>query len=147
MTSFIQFYLPLIMNVAKYFLFAGIPFLICYRLFPHVFSKSKIQSSIAVNKDFLREIRHSLLTTVILAAVVILILKLHCATTPDSTRTYQPTARGGFLLVCYSPWCCMTRISIGCIESFILLRCIGGFIWSITNLSTHRLGPLFRFTF
>ena len=100
MTSFIQFYLPLIMNVAKYFLFAGIPFLICYRLFPHVFSKSKIQSSIALNKDFLREIRHSLLTTVILAAVVMIILK-----TPlrEYTRIYQPMARGGFLLVCYSP--------------------------------------------
>ncbi len=92
MTSFIQFYLPLIMNVAKYFLFAGIPFLICYRLFPHVFSKSKIQSSIAVNKDFLREIRHSLLTTVILAAVVILILK-----TPlrDYTRLYTDLSTYG----------------------------------------------------
>lgn len=66
---------PLVMNIAKYFLLAGIPFLIFYRLFPHFFSNNKIQSRLAGNKDFLREIRHSLLTTIILAAVAMLVLR------------------------------------------------------------------------
>jgi Delta7-sterol 5-desaturase len=70
-----SYILPLVMNVVRYFLFAGIPFLIFYILFPNVFTRNKIQARIAKRKDFIREIRHSLQTTFILAGVGILLLK------------------------------------------------------------------------
>lgn len=73
-------------NITRYFLFAGIPFLICYILFPKVFSKSKIQERLARKKDFIREILHSLQTNVILAGIAILILK---SPLRDYTQVYD----------------------------------------------------------
>ena len=67
--------IPLIANLLRYFLLAGIPFLIFYKLFPAVFSKNKIQAQLAKQKDFIREILHSIQTSVIIAAVAILIIK------------------------------------------------------------------------
>lgn len=70
-----QYMLPVIIQTARYFLFAGIPFLIFYILFPNVFSKNKIQSRMAKGRDFKREILQSLQTILIFAGVGILILK------------------------------------------------------------------------
>jgi len=82
MADSIEYLIPLIINVARYFLLAGIPFLIFYILFPQVFSKSKIQARLAKRKDFWREIGHSLQTNLILAGIGLLILK-----TPLSSYT------------------------------------------------------------
>lgn len=61
-------------TIIRYFLSAGIPFLIFYILFPNSFVKNKIQSKIAKNKDFLREIAHSMQTSLIIAGVALLFL-------------------------------------------------------------------------
>lgn len=61
-------------NLLRYFLIAGIPFLILYKLFPNNFIANKIQSRSAKNKDFLREIGNSMLTTLIIVAVAFFIL-------------------------------------------------------------------------
>ena len=70
-----QYFLPIIVNILRYFLLAGIPFVIFYLLFPEKFSKNKIQTRFAKRKDFIREILHSMQTTLILAGVGILILR------------------------------------------------------------------------
>jgi len=66
---------PLILNISKYFLVAGIPFLIFYLLFPRTFKVNKIQSRKAKAKDFYREITHSLQATLVFVGVIMLILK------------------------------------------------------------------------
>jgi len=66
-------YLPILtVSALRYFVLAGIPFLIFYILFPRKFSKNKIQARFAKNKDFTREILHSVQTTLIIAGVIIL---------------------------------------------------------------------------
>ena len=65
---------PLLINIIRYFLLAGIPFLIFYTFFPELFSKNKIQVRWAKSKDYIREIFHSIQTSVILGAVGLLIL-------------------------------------------------------------------------
>ena len=67
--------IPWVINVVRYFLLAGIPFLIFYILFPDFFKRNKIQRKIAKNKDFIREIMHSMQTTFIIAGIGLLILK------------------------------------------------------------------------
>ncbi|MFK7773478.1 MAG: sterol desaturase family protein [Saprospiraceae bacterium] len=75
MENNMQYFLPIVANILRYFLLAGIPFVIFYLLFPEKFSKNKIQSRFAKRKDFIREILHSMQTTFILAGVGILILR------------------------------------------------------------------------
>lgn len=74
METNIQYLLPIAINVIRYFLLAGIPFLIFYLLLPDKFSKNKIQVRFAGRKDFIREIFHSMQTTFILAGVGLLII-------------------------------------------------------------------------
>lgn len=66
---------PFLVNLLRYFLLAGIAFLIFYKLFPAVFRKNKIQAHLAKQKDFVREILHSIQASVILAGVGFLIFK------------------------------------------------------------------------
>lgn len=75
MKDHFQYILPLAINIIRYFLFAGIPFLIFYIKFPQFFMKNKIQSRFAKRKDFIREILHSTQTTFILAGVGLLMMK------------------------------------------------------------------------
>jgi len=75
MKESLEYILPVIVNMSRYFIFAGIPFLIIYILFPDKFSKNKIQSKFAKRKDFIREILHSMQTTFILTGIGLLILK------------------------------------------------------------------------
>lgn len=70
-----NYWTPLVINLIRYFIMAGVPFLIFYKFFPDFFSRNKIQSRLAQQKDFIREIIHSLQTTLVIVAVGILILK------------------------------------------------------------------------
>jgi sterol desaturase/sphingolipid hydroxylase (fatty acid hydroxylase superfamily) len=69
-----KYLIILLSNVLRYFIFAGIPFLIFYMLFKNSFVANKIQARFADKKDFIREIFYSLQTTLILATVAFLIL-------------------------------------------------------------------------
>lgn len=62
-------------STLRYFLLAGIPFVLFYALLPHRFRPFKIQQRLASRKDFLREIGYSLLTTVVFTVIAILILE------------------------------------------------------------------------
>ncbi len=59
----------------RYLLLAGIPFIILYLLFPNNFLRAKIQKKVAKQKDFLREVGHSLVTMGIFALISVLIIK------------------------------------------------------------------------
>ena len=61
-------------NIIRYFVFAGIPFLILYIWFPNTFSKNKIQGKLAKKKDIIREIFHSIQTSLVIAGVIVLFL-------------------------------------------------------------------------
>lgn len=75
MKDILQYGIPIIVHTLRYFLFAGIPFLIFYILYPDFFSKNKIQVRLAKHKDFLREISHSMQTILVIVTVGMLILK------------------------------------------------------------------------
>ncbi|MEL7377918.1 MAG: sterol desaturase family protein, partial [Bacteroidota bacterium] len=64
---------PLVLNITKYFVLAGVPFFIFYIVFPETFSKNKIQSRNAKRKDFTREILHSTQATFVFVGLVLLI--------------------------------------------------------------------------
>ena len=66
---------PFLMNLFRYFLIAGIPFLVFYILFPKAFEKNRIQKRLSRSKDFLREIAFSIQTSFIFAALGVLMLK------------------------------------------------------------------------
>ncbi|MFA6059483.1 MAG: sterol desaturase family protein [Taibaiella sp.] len=58
----------------RYFIIAGIPFLLFYKLLPVRFGKSKIQSKTARSGDFIREILHSMQTTVVFTFIALIVL-------------------------------------------------------------------------
>lgn len=62
-------YVPLISNLVRYLIFAGLAFLIVYKLFSNEFYKNKIQSRFAQKKDFLREIKHSIFSTLVFGII------------------------------------------------------------------------------
>jgi sterol desaturase/sphingolipid hydroxylase (fatty acid hydroxylase superfamily) len=62
------------LSIFRYFLIAGIPFLLCYHLFGERLIRSKIQKRYAARKDLTREIIHSLKTTVIFTAILYIAL-------------------------------------------------------------------------
>jgi lathosterol oxidase len=53
----------------RYFVVAGIPFLLCYVLLSQWLYPSKIQSRQASKRDFIREILHSMQTTIVFAII------------------------------------------------------------------------------
>ncbi|WP_342648309.1 sterol desaturase family protein [Mucilaginibacter sp. CSA2-8R] len=57
------------LSAIRYFVLAGIPFLLFYKLFNTWFNKNKIQNRRANVKDFVREIGHSLQTTLVFAII------------------------------------------------------------------------------
>lgn len=75
MKDMLPYILPVGISLSRYFIIAGTFFLIFYILFPKRFIKNKIQTNWAKNKDFIREILHSVQTTFILAAVGLTILR------------------------------------------------------------------------
>lgn len=56
-------------GVIRYFLFAGIPFLIFYVLFSKAFKNNQLQKNTGKRKDFLREIGFSLLATLVFIGI------------------------------------------------------------------------------
>lgn len=74
MEEFTLYLIPLVRNLLRYAIFAGSTFMIFYVLFPGYFSRNKIQQRFAKNKDFRREVMHSLKTSFILAGVAFLII-------------------------------------------------------------------------
>lgn len=62
-------------SLLKYFLFAGIPFLLLYKYFVKDFVLSKLQKTEAKRADFIREILYSVQTTAVFVAIALLILK------------------------------------------------------------------------
>jgi lathosterol oxidase len=62
------------MSAVRYFVIAGVPFFIFYKLLAGWFNQSKIQNREAGWKDFAREILHSVQTTAVLAIIGYLIL-------------------------------------------------------------------------
>ena len=80
------FALAFAINLVRYLIFAGIPFLAFYVLFPDQVAKLKIQSRLAKRRDFIREFLHSVKTMAIFVAVGLLLLK-----TPfcEYTRYYR----------------------------------------------------------
>lgn len=73
--DFQQLFFVSLVNFSRYFLFAGLAFLIFYKLFPKYFSSNKIQKKWAKQADFIREIKHSIQTIIVLIIVGFLILK------------------------------------------------------------------------
>ena len=54
-------------TLVRYFILAGIPFLLFYILFHNRLRTSKIQQRPAKNKDFIREIIHSVVSSLVLS--------------------------------------------------------------------------------
>jgi sterol desaturase/sphingolipid hydroxylase (fatty acid hydroxylase superfamily) len=61
-------------TVSRYFAIAGIFFFIFYLLLSKKFNASKIQNRIAGRSDFLREVGHSLVTSVVFTIITIVVL-------------------------------------------------------------------------
>jgi lathosterol oxidase len=62
------------MSGIRYFVIAGIPFLLFYKLLRRYFKQSKIQKGDADRNDFRREILHSMQTTAILAFIAFIVI-------------------------------------------------------------------------
>jgi lathosterol oxidase len=61
-------------SALRYFALAGIPFLLFYLLMPSRFRRFKIQQRLASKKDFIREIWHSMQSTLVFTVITIAIL-------------------------------------------------------------------------
>ncbi|WP_212004904.1 sterol desaturase family protein [Chitinophaga sp. HK235] len=61
-------------SLLRYFLLAGIPFVIFYLLFPARLKLQKIQQRYASRKDFIREILHSVQSTLVFTVIGVAIL-------------------------------------------------------------------------
>ncbi len=62
------------MSAARYFVLAGIPFIIYYIWLKERLSESRIQDRSASRRDFVREILHSMQTTLVFAVISCLVL-------------------------------------------------------------------------
>ncbi|PRY52843.1 sterol desaturase/sphingolipid hydroxylase (fatty acid hydroxylase superfamily) [Arcticibacter pallidicorallinus] len=75
MENFIEIFISIFaVSVVRYFLVAGIAFYLVYKLLERKLSRSKIQSRQASDKDFRREILHSMQSTAIMSGVAFLVL-------------------------------------------------------------------------
>src|ERR1044072_4475785 len=61
-------------SAVRYFVIAGVPFILFYKLLSNWFSQSKIQNRNAGIKDFVREILHSMQSTAVFAVIGYLVL-------------------------------------------------------------------------
>ncbi|TNE53333.1 MAG: DUF2147 domain-containing protein [Bacteroidetes bacterium] len=73
-TYVIKFLSILLTSGLRYFLLAGIPFLLFYFLCRNRFKRNKIQSREAKRTNFVSEIRNSLMTILVIAAIASLVL-------------------------------------------------------------------------
>lgn len=58
-------------SVVRYFTLAGIPFALFYLLMPDKLGKFKIQQKLATKKDFIREVWHSLQSTLVFSMIAV----------------------------------------------------------------------------
>ncbi len=65
---------PVLINLIRYFVLAGIPFVIFYLLMPKKFTRNKIQVKYAKSKEFRREILNSVFSMFIWGVVISFIL-------------------------------------------------------------------------
>lgn len=75
MEKVIEYVIFLLANVLRYFIIAGIAFLIFYYFFPNFFKLNKIQAKFAKNKDFIREVLHSMQTNAIIAGIILITVR------------------------------------------------------------------------
>ncbi|OKS89258.1 sterol desaturase family protein [Mucilaginibacter polytrichastri] len=61
-------------SAIRYFIIAGLPFILCYKILTTWFAKSKIQQRQAALSDFKREVLHSMQTTAVLVVIAYLVL-------------------------------------------------------------------------
>ncbi|MBC9909512.1 sterol desaturase family protein [Chitinophaga varians] len=62
------------LSALRYFLVAGIPFMMFYWIFPARLKRQKIQRKEASRKDFFREIGHSMQTTLVFSVISVILL-------------------------------------------------------------------------
>jgi lathosterol oxidase len=60
-------------SAIRYFVIAGIPFLLCYKLLNNWLSKAKIQNRIAPKNDLRRDILHSMQSTVVFTVIAYIV--------------------------------------------------------------------------
>jgi len=73
--NILQYIILFVIVLIRYFLIAGIAFVVFYKLFSKKFSKNKIQGSFPKKEDYIREILQSTQITFIIAGVGLLMLK------------------------------------------------------------------------
>src|SRR5476651_429862 len=61
-------------SALRYFVIAGIPFFVFYKVLKNKAGKSKIQRKAAPLKDFIRDILHSMQTTAVLSVIAYLVI-------------------------------------------------------------------------
>lgn len=61
-------------SALRYFVLAGIPFVLFYLLLPNRLSRFKIQQRLASKKDFIREVWHSLQSTLVFTLFAVVVL-------------------------------------------------------------------------
>lgn len=61
-------------SIIRYFIIAGIPFLIFYKLFASRFTRQKIQKRSARRADFIREVKSSILSSLVFSIIGVLLL-------------------------------------------------------------------------
>lgn len=64
----------LAITLLRYFLMAGLAFMMVYRWLPAILHNSKIQQRIAERKDFIREITNSVLSSILIAIAAVIAL-------------------------------------------------------------------------
>lgn len=79
-------------SILRYFLLAGIPFVLFYLLFPKKLDRFKIQERFASRKDFIREVWHSIQSTFVFTVIALMIwltpLKAYTQVYDDASNTY-----------------------------------------------------------
>ena len=74
MDNILHYFTPILANLIRYFVLAGIPFLLFYILIPKKFILNKIQTRFAKKKDFLREVFQSIQTSFITGGIILFFL-------------------------------------------------------------------------
>jgi lathosterol oxidase len=72
--TFENIILAFLLTIGRYFFIAGIFFLVFYLLFPKSLLRNKIQGKLAGTADFLREILHSSVSSMVLAVMALIAL-------------------------------------------------------------------------
>lgn len=73
----IHYFTPIASNIIRYFLVAGTAYVIFYKFYPNKFFKNKIQLGLVKNKDFIREILHSVQSSFVIGLVIALFYLPH----------------------------------------------------------------------